>query len=215
MHNQRDKKQKLKLLFSGTFILLLAFSILISEGCDPGETLTTSETNVVVTNYDKGFDFTAKSTFSLPDKVQVIDASEEDPEPLPPELNNAILQTTENEMTLRGYVLEADPENNPPDLEITIFATTSDVYGASGGYCWYYYGYCYWYRPPYVYYAYSTGTVFTHMSDPTAEEVDEGSLPVWDAGLNGVLGSSTSDDINRVKQMIQQSFDQSPYLTAN
>ena len=213
MQPQRDKKQKLKLLFSGTFIVLLAFSVLISEGCDQGYTLSTSESNVVVTDYDQGFDFAAQSTYSLPDEVVVIESGNDDPDPLDPALNNAILNTTKAEMDLRGYQLEENPDIRPPDLEIVIFATSSDIYGASGGYCWWYY-YCYGYYPPYVYYKYTTGTVFTHMSDPDAPDFEGGRPPVWTAGLNGVISSTASNNVSRVKQMIQQSFDQSPYLTA-
>jgi len=217
MQNQKDAKKKLKLLFSGAFIPLLLYSVLISQGCDSGYTLSAAETDVVVTNYDAGFDFSAQSTFSLPDEVQVSNPDDpDDGEDLGPQFSDLIIQETEKQMTARGYILETDPDTNPPDLEITIFATNSDVYGTGGGYCWYYYGYCYWYYPPTTYYLYSTGTIFTHMSDPDAPDTEDGGRPpVWTAGINGVLNDSTGEVSSRIVSRIDQSFAQSPYLNAN
>jgi len=216
MQCQTDNRRKFRQLLLGAFIPLLLYAVLISQGCDSGYTLSSSETDVVVTNYDKSFDFSAQTTFSLPEQVQLISAEGEEEEELDPELNDLILEETEEQMIDRGYIREMDPDTNPPDLEITLFATSTDVYGTTGGYCWYYYGYCYWYYPPYTYYLYSTGTIFTHMSDPDAPDNEDGGRPpVWTAGLNGILNDSVGDVMTRLTNSIDQSFAQSPYLTAN
>jgi hypothetical protein len=49
--------------------------------------------------------------------------------------------------------------------------------------------------------------------DPEKADEDEEIIGVvWSAGINGLLESSDSNTENRIKNTIQQAFDQSEYL---
>jgi hypothetical protein len=89
-----------------------------------------------------------------------------------------------------------------------------------------------WYPWGYSYYSYNTGTVLAEMVDGqslrnyrnwmdshTPEEIenaDPNEVPklefLWQALINGVLSNNATYDKNRFNSLIDEAFDQSPYL---
>jgi hypothetical protein len=86
-------------------------------------------------------------------------------------------------------------------------------YGGWGGY--YPPGYGWGYVPYYS--SYTTGTLLMEMTNPEDYRVinnDTVNPIYWAGGLNGILGSTTTNTA-RVESGIDQAFEQSPYLKLN
>lgn len=177
----------------------------------------TEELDMVITSYDDQFDFKSKGTYSLPDKIVKVTG-----DPLaPPEYIKDIyglpmLAQIDANMAALGWTKVDVANVPPPDIQLlpAAWTTTTIVGGYYGGYyCWYYPYYCGggWYYPYYPSYSsYTTGSMVMTMVDPNTESTD-GRLPVvWTGVMNGLL--SGSYDIDRLKNGIDQSFRQSPYL---
>jgi len=224
--------KKLVLKFS-----YLAAMIIMLSACYPGGAEYTSDTDVILTNYNDNYDFGAKKTYFMSDSIQHIVDEGETGET---KYDALILSELESNFEARGYV-RLLPEDTlthpePPDLMVvitTIETTTTYIYGGypwygGWGYGWgwyykstkYYYGYpgYGWGYPYYPSYAssYTTGTVVWDMFDPDNVD-DEGETIIveWLGAINGLLGSSVSSTQDRIKTSINQAFTQSPYIQSN
>ena len=71
-----------------------------------------------------------------------------------------------------------------------------------------------WYYPYPVSYTYTTNALVAEMVDLTTEEGKALKI-IWSCYIGGPAGYSTQDDVNRMKNSVDQSFAQSPYLTRN
>jgi len=92
-------------------------------------------------------------------------------------------------------------------------------WGYWGGWGWWG-GYPGWWYPGGVTtYNYTTGTIFIDLMDPLKINPDNQAYgAVWLARLNGVLSSSftgSTNAVTRIKERINDAFNQSPYLGAN
>ena len=211
---------KIKLKLPKILMLLgLAGIMTMIYSCYPNNELTTSELDIVATDYDDNY-FNNKSpkTYHLPDTVGVIGDGESQ---LSPAMQAFILEQINRNMANLGWDKKDDiDENDLPDVIMTTSALVVTTTGAGcipwypwwGWYPWYPGwgwggGYCY---PAYVY-SYQTGTLVIDMIDPNEGGNEEFGL-VWHAGINGLTRSSQSGNQEFVRKTIDQAFSQSPYL---
>ena len=120
-----------------------------------------------------------------------------------------------------------DPANNTPDIVLLVgaLAVTKEAYSS---YSWWdywgwfgFYGCCY--GPEYGLgypkdgpgsVILAVGTLVITMLDPTRPGDEADTAPVlWAAGINGVLENSSASTAARITNLIDQAFDQSPYLS--
>ena len=211
------KRINMKKTLSYLMILVLPV-ILIS--CYPGGAEYVDELDVVGTKYDEQFDFSKAKTYALPDTIYEIKDSDDPSENVPvrKDLNKVIVNTIVQNMTDLGYTRLTDTLNGFPDVFVMPFVTSTTYVG----YNWYpYWGWGWgwgWYYPPGwgSTYSYETGTLFIDMLDSKSyDEEDNTYQAVWHAGCNGLVQGSDQYKNERVERMINQSFEQSPYLKAN
>ena len=192
---------------------LLGVGLLLAA-CHPTGAEYVSDLDIVATTHDATFDFASPSTYTLPDRVFFITDTDPggNPDRLPPDLEQLILNTINNEMSALGYQ-KVDIGANP-DLALTAGAlkvtNVSYYYGYWCSY-WAYYA-CYPYYPPVV--GVSTYTVGTLIIDMAPNAVSSGNQyrGVWTAVIRGVQTGSTSTDRTRLVNGISQAFIQSQYL---
>ena len=196
-------------------------------GCYPSGPDYVEQLDLVVTNYDPNFDFSARSTFSLPDKVVKITGENiEDPdgnnEPdyVTQTYADMILNAIRDNMLSYGWS-EVDESASP---DVIILPAAMEVTNLVYYYDWWYWGWYYpgypgygwgWYYPgyypPYVS-SYSTGTVFIQMTDPNGLTPDSNIPVVWLGIVNGLLTGDVGSVATRINSTIDQAFAQSTYL---
>jgi hypothetical protein len=174
--------------------------------------------------------FTQFATYGMLDEVVHIDFEENGADTLLTRDNDAlILAEVRAGIEAMGYFEEPDPANNTPDVVMLVgaIAVEKDAY-FSYGWWPYYGGYPYWggccYGPGWGWgypstgkVSYAVGTLVLTLLDPDrADPEDQDNAPIlWVAGLNGLLTSSAAGQTARITNLIDQAFDQSPYLSAN
>ncbi|MBE0636919.1 MAG: DUF4136 domain-containing protein [Bacteroidales bacterium] len=201
------------------FSLVLLTSLGLLWGCYPDGPEYVDELDIVYSNYDPGFDFESKGTYSIPDKIVKITGDEDaDIE----YVNNIYAQPTlaqiEKNMAALGWTKVAQDQN--PDTHLFPAAWTSTTIVVSGGWggywCYwdpYYCGGYGWYYPYPVYSSYTTGTFLMTMVDPNYESTDGSRLAVWTSAINGLYQGTYN--ASRVNNAIDQAFEQSSYLKTN
>ena len=195
-------------------VLLLAISLLVS--CYPGDELTVSDTDTVLTVFDKNVDFGTVNTYAMPDTVVHL-VEEGGRDDIPRAHDAEILSQVVAQMDALGFTRVATPAT--ADVHVLTAVSIRDYTGYAyyGGYWDYWYGgYPGWGWYPYypsggVAYSYSIGTLFILMVDPH-ETLPDGKIapPIWIAGLNGL--ADTGNNANRIEKGIDQAFAQSQYL---
>ncbi|MFN3841496.1 MAG: DUF4136 domain-containing protein [Cyclobacteriaceae bacterium] len=189
--------------------LFTALPALLLWGCYPAGPEYYEDLDVVVTSFDKSFDFASKGTYAMPDKIVKVSAEiGSDPEYVKEPQNTQILSRIESNMTALGYTRVEDPA----DADLTLFPaawTNTTIYYWYDYWCWYYPYYCgYGWGYPSVS-SYTTGTlVMTLVTDGFIEPER-----VWTSAINGLL--TRGSNITRVNKAIDQAFAQSPYLKTN
>ena len=202
---------------------LVAMVVLVA-GCHPGGAEFVDELDIVLTNYDEGYNFGTANTFVLPDKIPVIAGkleTDEEPEFLPPNRAATILNALRKNLTDQGY-LEVE-EDADIVIPIASISSTTLVW-----YCDYWWDYWYWwgYYPGYpgwggCYYpsgyTYTTGTVLITMIDGASEDLEPETAvnAVWTAAINGLLQGNDASIDDRIGKAIDQAFKQSPYIKSN
>lgn len=204
-------------------------AMLALYGCYPGGGSTADDYTLVKTQYNQAYDFEGQKTFYLPDSILFytnIDDDDVDWEKVE-EYEEIMLREIQKQMEAKGYVLEKTDTTNM-DLVVLPSAVLSKSSGATwwpgGGWWGGYYppGWGWgggWYYPPgyggyWSYYSYTTGTAFITIADfDSYEESEEESIEIeWDAAIDGLLQGVNATKIDK---LIQQAFDQSPYLVSN
>lgn len=223
------KKAILKLTYLAAIVFMLS-------ACYPGGAEYTSDTDIVLTNYNDAYDFGAQKTYFMSDSIQHL---VDDGETVSNTYDKDILNALANNFEARGYTrVQPADSTNPgpqPDFSVVITAletTTTTVYGGypwyggwGGGWYWkkkdtqYYgypgYGWGYPYYPTYVT-SYTTGTVVWDMFDPDNVDDDGEIIYVdWTGAINGLTGSSVSSTKSRIENNINQAFLQSTYIQSN
>jgi hypothetical protein len=193
-------------------------------GCYRDEPVYTSDLDLVITNYQKDFNFAAKGTFSLPDSVVLISSENFDGsnDYAKPAYANTILAKIRSNM-IQNHWVEVDKSANPDVIILpSVSQTTNIFYYYNYGYWdWYYPGSYYpggwgWYYPGYYFpptaSSYKSGSVFIQMTDPSGSAGSDQLPVVWTCIINGLLEGSTSGIQARIGSTIDQAFTQSPYL---
>lgn len=180
---------------------------------------------LVYTQPAKDVNFADFQTFDIADSLLVIGQSEK---PQYSHSNNALalIQAYRTNMEKAGYIYT--PSNPDADLgiQLTYIIKTERYiqYYNNDPYWWLdypgywpsgYWGNWYgWYYPYPVTYTYTTNAFIAEMVDLNSEQGKALKI-VWSAYIGGPAGYSVQDDINRMKDSVDQAFAQSPYLTRN
>jgi hypothetical protein len=197
--------------------LIILFLMILFAGCYPDGPDYVEDIDVVYSVHDPKYDFNAKQTFAMPDKIVTdveISGLDTTFEYMSPVYATAILQAIQKNMEDYGW--KRVDINANPDLLLTPAGITSTTYYASYWYDWWYggyYGWYGWYYPPYYSVStYTTGTLMMVLSDPkqASESPINRSPALWIAAANGLL--TYSYNINRIGAGINKAFSQSPYL---
>jgi hypothetical protein len=215
-------------------VVLLGLALALAA-CYPGEVTSISELDTVTTLFDANADWSTFQTYAMPDTIIHIVGEDQDSLPVDRTFDADILNMVRTRIEGFGYQLELDPENNPPDVVFLVTVTASENWVAWRYWDWWgYWGYWPgwgWYPPGYGpgwgwgypccggigVARYTTGTLFVDMLDPKSPFEDEEDLliPVyWTAAMNGLLtgSGSTPQVLDRLSRVINQAFNQSPYL---
>jgi len=193
---------------------ILGLGMLLAA-CHPSGAENISDLDTVATTHDATFDFAGAKTYSLPDRVVFITDSNPggNPDRLPPDLEQLILGTINNEMTAIGYQQVNITQN--PHLTMTVGAlkitNVSVYYGYWCGYWGWYYP-CYPYYPPVVgVSSYTVGSLIIDMA-PNGTTSGNQYRGVWTAVIRGIQTGNNNTDRTRLVNGISQAFIQSPYL---
>ena len=181
---------------------------------------------LVYTEPAKDVNFAEFQTFDIADSLLVIGQSEK---PQFSQSNNALalIQAYRTNMEKAGYIYT--PSNPDADLGIQltyIIKTERYVqYYNNDPYWWLNYpgywpsGYWGnlngWYYPYPVTYTYTTNAFIAEMVDLMDSEEGSPLKIIWSCYIGGPAGYSVQDDVNRMKNSVDQAFVQSPYLTRN
>jgi hypothetical protein len=199
------------------FSLAVILGGLFLWGCYPDGPTYTEDLDIVITHHNADYDFATKGTYAMPDKIVKITGNlteGELPEYLPAANATTILNAIASNMESLGWT-RVDV-NAQPDVLLAPAAweTTTISYYYDYWYWWWGGYYPYWpYYPPVYSYSYTTGTVLMSLVDPNELNGNGNPIHQWTGILNGILNSKF--DGPRVTKLIDQAFDQSPYLKTN
>ncbi len=225
-----------KYLLNLSLVLVLPLGIALLDGCYPQDSISTSETDIVMTAYDDSVVFTSLKTYFMSDTVYPVRDDTSDHSLI--ENNSLVIQTIAENMAAYGYERVFDDAEETPDIKIasaaiqTVNVSVGWWYPYYGGWGWgwgwykssretdyyyggypgYYYG-GYWGMPYYS--TYTTGTILIEMANPLDYRVIAGDTVVpiyWAGAINGVL---TGSDASRITKGINQAFEQSPQIRTN
>ena len=204
------------------FVILTILLAIGATSCYYDYGLSTSDYDVIFTNWDKETNFGQYQTFFMPDSIfHLIGDNDEDD--ISRQYDSMILNSVEKNFEARGYKRITDVDTNDlPDFVVTISVSKSTYTG--GG----------WYYPPYwgpgwdwgwypgywpgdgYYYSYSTGTILVDLLDTRDIDLDKPDryvTPRWTGSLQGLLSSAPSNK-QRILSGINQMFNQSPVLVS-
>jgi len=201
--------------------LLLGLIALLVWSCYPSSPTAPTETGIVVTLYDSGFNFGAAQTYALPNTVFDLSGSGA----VNHQFDPLILSEVDKNMTRLGYVRELNPAQNGADIVVIISVSKQAI--AYADYNWYAYwgswpGWAYWgswdsawgFLYPWASIeSFTTGTLLLEMVDPNGRDIQNKKLPVrWTGVIDGLLTSSVTVTSDQIVRGIAQCFAQSPYL---
>jgi len=231
-----QKKSFIKTLL----VIIIPASILMISSCYPDDSLSVSETDIVMTGYYDSVDFTKLKTYFMADTVYPVRDDTTDHSLI--ENNDEIIASIASNMAAYGYTRVTDTTEDVPDIKIASASITiKNVtvgwwypyypgWGWGWGYGWksgsrgmdyYYPGYPGYYPPGYgwgypYYSSYTTGTLLIEMANPNDYRVLAGDTVVpiyWGAGITGVLSSGS--DLTRITNGIDKAFELSPNIKTN
>jgi hypothetical protein len=199
-----------------SFVAIL--SVLFLWGCYPDGPNYTEDMDLVVTHHNPDYNFVAKGTYSMPDQIVKITGNLQEgdaPEFVPDATAKSILDRVASNMESLGYQ-RVDLDANP-DLLLTpaSWETTTVYYYYDYWYWWYggYYPYYPYYPPVYYGGSYTTGTLLLTLKDPDEVNGTGTLINQWTGAINGILDSKYN--AQRVLPLVDQMFEQSPYLKTN
>ena len=198
-------------------ISLVIISMVLITGCYPGGPDYVEEMDVVLATHNKDYNFAAKATYAMPDKIVKITGNlveGEEPVFIPDAAAQLILDRIEMNMTALGWQ-KVDVSANPDLLlEPASWETTTVYYWYDYWYWWYGGYYPYWpYYPPVNYSSYTTGTLLMVLIDPDIVGANGNPVNQWAGSVNGILTGAL--DGTRLTTAIDKAFAISPYLKTN
>jgi hypothetical protein len=200
-----------------TFSIIAILSGLLLWGCYPEGPTYTEDLDIVVTSHNPDYNFVAKGTYAMPDKIVKITGNlvqGDAPAFIPDATASQILNRVASNMESLGWqkvALSASPDIllTPGEMELTTVSYYYDYWS------WWYGGYYpYWpYYPPVYASTYTTGTLMFNIIDKNEVGANGNPIPLWTCVINGIL--SGKYDPNRINPLIDKAFSQSPYLKTN
>jgi hypothetical protein len=201
--------------FIKTMVVVMGLCLAL-QGCYPKGPEFVEDTDVVVTYVRGDYDFKARNTYSLPDRIVKITgnlAEGDDPVFIPDATAALILTRIRTNMQTLGW--DEVALNDDPDLLLTPASWESTT-------IYYYYDYWYWWwggyypgwgYPPVYASSYSTGTLVMGLIDPSVVGASGNPVSQWTGAINGILTGAY--DASRMNAAIDKAFAQSPYLKTN
>jgi len=196
------------------FSLLTVLVGLFLWGCYPDGPTYTEDLDIVLTHHNPDYNFVAKNTYAMPNRIIKITGNlldEEFPDSIPGVYASQIRQMIVDNMANYGWT-RVDVGANPDVLLVpAAWETTTITYYYDYWYWWWggYYPY-YPYYPPVYSYSYTTGTLLMTIMEPEVTNTNGNLIHQWTGALNGVLNDSFNS--SRMARLIDQAFAQSPYL---
>lgn len=185
--------------------------------------LFVNDLDIVVTAYDKTFDFNpGVQSFVMPDEVLAL--TNDGVADNNGNFDEEILARIRANLVGYGYEDKTDSTNNEADLAVIVMVIEVDNYVIGPGYPWWgWWGSYYswypgwggggWYYPyPTVVGSYRTGTLLVDIGNPSELNAEDEIPIVWNGALNGLLEGSNAGIQSRIISGIDQMFEQSPYL---
>jgi hypothetical protein len=220
-------------LCASALLVVAVSAVLALVSCYPNSPTDAEEFDVVVTFFDEGADFTAVTTFGLPDSIATIEVGGGQQIEPTHDFDDEILDAIKDRLVARGYQYEPDPDQNAPDFVVLVGSAASTEYDLYGDQPWFSYwswwlgwdsfpnvnvtwGVDYaWYSGSVVY-SYDVGSLIILMvnADDFDQSGDNKDIePMWVGTINGVLAGADVTVFNRVVAGIDKMFEQSPYLS--
>jgi len=200
-------------------ILSLTALVFLLTQCYPEGPEYVDELDLVYSNYDPAYDFSAKQTYAIPDKIMKIDddlVDGGDPNYVKDQYAKPMLDRIALNMAEFGWTKVGVDDNPDVLLAPVAYELTTTVYYGYGGYWDWWYGGYYppggWYYPYPVTSSYSTGSLVVTMLDTKDVSPDDKMRAVWGFVVNGLLEGSATEFTNRFTKGINQAYTQSPYL---
>jgi hypothetical protein len=199
------------------FLIVAIFSVIFLWGCYPEGPQYTEDLDIVVTNHNPDYNFAAKGTYAMPDRIVKITGNMKEgdnPEFIPDATATQIIAKIASNMENLGWkrvAVGASPDVllTPAELE-----STTVMYYYDYWYWWYGNNYPYWgYNPPAYYDSYITGTLLMSIIDKSELAGNGAPVRQWTGLVNGILSGKYSPE--RVNHLIDKAFDQSSYLKTN
>lgn len=206
-----------------------SFVALALAGCSP-DSLSATDSDVVITVRDLGRSYAPYRTYALPDTViDVCEVSSSgaagaagaagagggdasgDCEPLNHSHDEAVFDSLRKNLEQLGFT-EVEPDEDP-DVMILAAAVAQESWYVYYPYCDYWYGYCFDYAWGPAAVSYPIGTLALYMVSWRDADDEKGSVPViWLGVVTGILSGSEELDRERIETNIDQAFEQSRYL---
>ena len=204
---------------------LLAGTLLAGSACQHEPSLSDyNDDFTVYTNRDTDVDFTAFSTYYLPDQILLIGDGDE-AEYWSDDSARQLLATLANSLDGTGYARTGDKAAANLGVQVSYVEQVTYYAGYNSPYWWWNYPYYWspgywgdwyssWYYPFYVQYGYTAGSLLIEMVDLEApQESSDTRLPViWSCYIGGLLTSSSTINLERTTTAVEQAVLQSPYL---
>jgi hypothetical protein len=200
-------------------ILALAGLTVLLAQCYPDGPEYIDELDIVYSNYDSKFNFGAKKTYAIPDKIVKIDETligGGTPNYVKDAYAVPMLNTIEQNLAKYGWT-EVSVSDSPDVLVAPAAWEMTTYYYYDYWYYWdWWYGGYYppggWYYPYPVVEGYSSGSLLVTMVDPYDLTPNDKARVVWTFIVNGLLEGTTTEFTARYTRAINQAFTQSPYL---
>lgn len=182
---------------------------------------------LVYTEPAKDVNFADFQTFDIADSLLVIGQSKN---PEYSQSNNALalIQAYRTNMEKLGYIYTPSDPDVDLGIQLTYIIKTERYvqYYDNDPYWWldypgywpsgYWGNWTGWYYPYPVTYTYTTNALITDIVDLSVETREAKPLEiVWSCYIGGPAGYSIQNDVDRMKNAIDQAFVQSPYLSKN
>lgn len=197
-----------KNFLTGCSFIFLSLILVNSYSCYYDYGLNPENNDVVVTLYDKNYNFNNVTKYYFVDSVAHFGG-----QPYIRIYDDLLKSTVISNLNNLGWTRVTDTSGSGV-IVVGVGVTTTNNIVVNGGYAWWdYWGYD-WYYPPDEYvingYSFTTGTVAILMTD--LQKRSGTKLPLqWTGVVNGLYVDEGSTS-QRITSLVNQAFIQSPYL---
>jgi hypothetical protein len=209
---------------------IMVVGLIFAYGCYPGGPANVDDYTIVRTQYNTAYEFNQTKYYYMPDSMLFFTNVDDEniDEQKVREYEIELLSAIETNLNARGF---ERVDTTAPEIDLVVLPSSvlSQNKGAAWwpGYGWWggYYppGWGWgggWYYPPgwggyWTYYSYSTGTVFIDIADYDSFDPDAETSIIeieWEALIDGLFQGV---DKSKITPLVDQAFEQSPYLVSN